>query len=87
MRRREAAQIFSEICERVPEAFINSISLMPSNRSKEDFNLRINVSLDVKNLASVQSVVSKHGMILKEDKGSLLIYGSQTKPNDMAIIV
>ncbi len=86
MRRHEAAQLFSEICECVPEAFINSISLTPSNRSKEEFDLRINVSLDAKNLTNVKSVVSKHGMILKEDKGSLLIYGSQTKPNGMAII-
>ena len=86
MRRREAAQLFSEICECVPEAFINSISLTPSNRAKEDFNLRINMSLDAKNLANVQSVVSKHGMILKEDKGSLLIYGSQIKHDGMAII-
>jgi len=34
---------------------------------------------------NVQSIVSKHGMILKEDKGSLLIYGSETKPNGMEI--
>jgi hypothetical protein len=35
---------------------------------------------------NVQSVVNKHGMILKEDQGSLLIYGSETKPTGMAII-
>ncbi len=86
MRRREAARLFSEICVCVPDIFISSISLMPSSRSKEDFDLRLNVSLDVKSLTNVQSIVSKHGMLLKEDKGSLLIYGSQTKPNDMAII-
>jgi hypothetical protein len=86
MRRREAAQLFSEICECVPDAFINSISLTPCNRSKEEFDLRINVSLDVKSFMNVQSIVSKHGMILKEDKGSLLIYGSPTKPTGMAII-
>ena len=86
MRRREAARLFSEICECVPDAFINSISLTPSNRSKEEFDLRIKVSLDAKSLTNVQSVVSKHGMILKEDKGSSLIYGSETKPTGMAII-
>jgi hypothetical protein len=35
---------------------------------------------------NVQSIVNKRGMILKEDQGSLLIYGSQTKPTGMAII-
>ncbi len=85
MRRREAARLFSEICECIPDAFISKISLTPSDRSKEEFNLRINVSLDVKNLINVQSIVNKHGMILKEDKGSLLIYGSETKPTGMEI--
>lgn len=87
MRRREAAQLFSEICECVPDAFVNSISLMPSSRSKEEFDLRINVTLDAQSLSNVQSVVNKHGMNLKEDKGSLLIYGNQTRVNDMAIVV
>lgn len=87
MRRREAAQLFSEICECIPDAFVNSISLMPSNHSKEEFNLRINVSLDPRSLTNVQSVVNKHGMNLKEDNGFLLIYGSQTKPNDISIVV
>jgi len=86
MRRREAARLLSEICKCVPDAFISSISLTPSNRSKEEFDLRINVSLDVKSLMNVQSIVNKRGMILKEDQGSLLIYGSQTKPTGMAII-
>jgi hypothetical protein len=44
------------------------------------------MSFDVKSLTNVQSIVSKHGMLLKEDKGSLLIYGSETKPAGMAII-
>ena len=86
MRRREAARLLSEICECVPDAFISSISLTPSNHSKEEFDLRINVSLDVKSLINVQSIVNKRGMILKEDQGSLLICGSQTKPTGMAII-
>jgi negative regulator of replication initiation len=59
--------------------------LTPISRSKEEFELRINVSLDVKSFMNVQSIVSKHRMILKEDKGSLLIYGSETKPNGMEV--
>ena len=85
MRRGEAARLFSEICECIPDAFISKISLTPSNRSKEEFDLQISVSLDVKSLMNVQSVVNKYGMILKEDQGSLLISGSQTKPTGMEI--
>ncbi len=86
MRRREAARLFSEICACVPDAFISSISLMPINLSKEEFNLRINVSLDAKGLTNVESVVNKHGLILKQGNGSLLISGSEAKPNGMPII-
>jgi hypothetical protein len=43
------------------------------------------VSLDDKSLKNVQSLVEKHRMILKEDKGSLLIYASETKPIEMEI--
>jgi len=62
------------------------VLLTPSNRFKKEFELRINVSLDDKSLKNVQSLVEKHRMILKEDKGSLLIYASETKPIEMEII-
>ena len=86
MRRREAVRLFREIGKCIPGAFISSVSLTPSNRFKEEFELRINVSLDDKSLKNVQSLVEKHRMILKEDKGSLLIYASETKPIEMEII-
>jgi len=86
MRRREATRIFSEISAFIHDAPIYSISLMPHGPSGEDFDLRINLDLDAKSLKNVQSVVSKHGMILKEDKGSLVILGTQGKPNGIPII-
>jgi hypothetical protein len=83
MRRREAIRLFSEICGCIPEALISCASLTPSVRSNEEFELRINASLDVESLKNLQSLVNKHGMVLKEDKGSLLIYKSETKPTEM----
>jgi hypothetical protein len=79
MQRREAIRLFSEICKSIPDAYITYTSLAPSARSNEEFELRINASLDVKSLKNVQSLVNKHGLILKKDKGSLLIYSSETK--------
>ena len=83
MRRREAIRLFSDICKCIPGVYITCASLTPSVRSNEQFELRINASLDVKSLKNVQSLVNKHGMTLKEDKGSLLIYASETKPIEM----
>ena len=84
MRRREAIRLFSEVCKCLPDAYITCASLAPSARSNEEFELRIDASLDVKSLKNVQSLVNKHGMILKEDKGSLLICAaSETKPTEM----
>jgi uncharacterized protein (DUF1697 family) len=83
MRRREAIRLFREICRCIPEVLISCASLTPSVRSNEEFELRIDASLDVKSLENVQSLANKYGMILKEDKGSLLIYASDTKPIEM----
>jgi hypothetical protein len=80
MRRREAVSLFSEIYKSIPDAYITWASLTPRARSNEEFELRINASLDVENLKKVQSLVNERGLILKEDKGSLLIYGPETKP-------
>jgi hypothetical protein len=90
MQRREAVRLFREISECISGAFISGMSLTQSNRFKKEFELHINVSLDDKSLKNVQSLVEKHGMILKEDKdkdkGSLFIYASETKPIEMEII-
>jgi len=78
MRRREAILVFREICECIPDVFINSITLSPSMPSLRDFVLRLNMSLNNRNLVSVQSIVNKHGLSMKENKGFVLIYGSGT---------
>ena len=65
----------------MPDAFVSSISLSPNMLSKTDFDLRLNVALDGKVLEDVAALVSRHGLNLKETKGSLLIYGSETKSN------
>ena len=80
MRRREAIRLFADICKCVPDAYMTCVSLTPRARSSEEFELRINASLDVKSLKNVQSLVNKHGMILKQDKESLLIYAPEAKP-------
>ena len=80
MRRREAIRLFKEICESIPSAYIKCASLTPSGHSNGELELRINTSLDVKSIKNVQALVNKHGMILKEEKGSLLIYSCETEP-------
>ena len=83
MQRREAIRLFAEIYKSIPDAYISCVSLTPRARSDEEFQLRINASLDVKSLKNVQSLVNEHGMILKESQGSLLIYAPETKPVKM----
>ncbi len=85
MRRREAIQLFREICKCMPDAFISSISLSPNTPSKKEFELKISMVLDRKNLKNVETLVNKHGLMLKQDNGSLLISGSAPKPNVMAV--
>lgn len=86
MQRREAIRLFREVCECIPDAYISGISLSPNRSSTSGFDLRINVTIDSKSLTNVQSVASKHGMVAKEDRGSILIYGSQTRSNCVEIM-
>ena len=69
----------------MPDAFVSSISLSPNKVSRKDFELKINVALDGRNLTDVQALVRKHGLVLDEDNGSLLISGSKTKPGEMQV--
>jgi hypothetical protein len=75
MQRREAVALFRDICKCIPDAFVSKISLTPRNDSNKEFELRINVLLEDENFESVQTVVNKHGLNLKEEHESLLIYG------------
>ena len=73
MQRREAIRVFREICKCMPDMFISSVSLIPNNRFKKDFDLRIYASFDLVSVKNVQSVSQKHGMNVIEEQGSLLI--------------
>ena len=86
MRRREAVLLFREICQCIPDAFISSISLSPNNTYKNEFELRINVALDARSLKDIRSVIDKHGLILKEDYGTLFIRGQRKYPSEMEIV-
>jgi hypothetical protein len=86
MRRREAIRILKEICQCVPDAFVSSVSLSPKTLSRRDFELRINAALDRRNLMDVETLVRKNGLMLNEDNGSLLIYGSKTKPSEVQVV-
>ncbi len=72
MQRSEGVQVFREICQCIPDALISSISIAP--RSTEEFELRISMFLDKQSLQHIQAIVDSHGLILREDKGTLLIY-------------
>ena len=74
MRRREAVRLFSEICKCIPDVLISYIALTQINRFTEDFELRINMVLDDEKFKDIESIVKRHGMGLKEDKGTLLIH-------------
>jgi len=76
MQRREAIQLFKDICKCMPDAFISSISLSSNTLSTGDFELCLNLALDGKNLENVEDLVSKRGLRFKECHGSVLIYGS-----------
>jgi hypothetical protein len=85
MRRREAIQLFKEICKCIPDAFVSGISLSPNRISARDFELKINVSLEGMNLTNVENLVKKYGLMLDESQGSLLIYGSKAKRCEMQV--
>jgi hypothetical protein len=86
MRRREVILLFREISERIPEAYISTLSLTQTENSTKDFGLKIGATLDASNLEKLQTVVTKHGLQFKEDSGSLLIYGSKQR-REMQIAV
>lgn len=81
MRRREAIRVFKEICQCMPDASVSSVSLSPNAVSKTDFELRLRMAIDKKSHDDMVALVSKHGLTLKESEGSMLICGSETKPN------
>ena len=85
MQRREAVRLFREICECIPDAFVDGISLIENYLSGE-FELHLNISLNAKGIENVQSLVSKHGLLLKEDKGTIVIYGSTQDPAEFEIL-
>ncbi|MGA2680739.1 MAG: hypothetical protein ABSF44_02945 [Candidatus Bathyarchaeia archaeon] len=85
MQRREAIELLREICECIPDAFVSGVSLSPNTFSGKNFELRINVALDGRNLVDVETLVRKYGLKLNQNKGSLLIYGSRAKPGELKV--
>jgi hypothetical protein len=86
LRRREAVIVFREICKCVPDAFISSVSLSPKKLSRRNFELRINATLEGRNLTDVETLVRKNGFMLNQDNGSLLIYGSKAKTFEVQVV-
>ena len=85
-RRREAILLFREISKCIPDAYITKISLNQEKNEKEEFELRINVIIQGEHFESVQSIVNKRGLNLKEDHGSLLIYEPKAPKIEIANI-
>lgn len=77
MQRHEAIRLLRNICKCIPDVLISCISLTPINLFKEDFVLRINMEFDHESFKHIESIVKKHGMNFKEEKGSLLIYEAE----------
>ncbi len=77
MHRREAIRLFRELSKSIPGMSVDAVSLTPIKNVQKEFELRINTSFDRKSLQDIQSVVAKHGLNIKEDKGTLLISGSR----------
>ena len=85
MRRREAIEILREICKCIPDAFVSSVSLSPSAYLENEFELKISVALERKYLRNVEALVQRCGLMLKESKGQLLIYGSKRATSEVLI--
>jgi hypothetical protein len=85
MQRREAIELLREICECIPDAFVSSVSLSPVTFSGRNFELRINVALEERSLADVETLVKKYGLKLNQNNGSLLIYGSKAKRSELKV--
>ena len=84
MQRSEGVQVVREICQCIPDALISSISIAP--RSTEEFELRISMFLDKQSLQHIQTIVDSHGLILREDKGTLLIYRGEIEAAGIELI-
>lgn len=89
MRRREAVEIFKEICECIPEASLSSVFL--TNRDTlfefvgENYELRLNVSLDEKFLRKINSIVKKRNMIMERKDETLLVYAPEIAPSKIPL--
>ncbi|MCW4018517.1 MAG: hypothetical protein NWF00_07570 [Candidatus Bathyarchaeota archaeon] len=88
MLRREAIQLFQEICKCIPEqSMLRSVFLKPHTREAdstgENFELWINVALDETSLKYVKQIVKNHKLSIGETSGSLVIY----KPEARRLVV
>ena len=84
MERREAVQVFREICECIPDlSVLSGVLLRPQNHSGESlkdlFDLQVNAILDAMTMKLVRAVVRKRGLVLKANRQYLLVHSIHLK--------
>ncbi len=88
--RREALQVFHEICELIPDAkMLNSVSITPTSKPGEipqDFELRIKIGLGPFEVHRVRSIVKKHDLDMREEDGILIIHAPENVPVSVAAL-
>ncbi len=80
LQRREAIEVFREICSRFSDAFlVGNVILRPSGESgssTEDYSLHIKVALFDESIDEIAKVVERHRLCFKRSNEYLVIYGS-----------
>lgn len=70
--RQKAVDLLREILEATKKTDITAISINPDEAG--DFTLRINCSVDEQIIKSIQPIISRDKLAMKQDRGFLTIY-------------
>ncbi len=80
LQRREAIEVFREICSCLPDAFlVNNVVLKPLDKfgsSRGDYSLYIKIAFAESSLDEIAKVVERRQLCFKRSDGYLVIYGS-----------
>ncbi len=77
LQRREALQVFHEICDSIPDAnlfaWVSLTSFGNEEPSNKSYELKIRTGQKLSDLKEIRSIVEKHGLFLEESDKTLTI--------------
>jgi hypothetical protein len=91
LQRREALQVFHETCKEIPDArLFNSVSLTPISKAHDfadvSYELKIRGGQNSLELERITSISEKHGLIMENSDGTMIIHGPAKTPVNMSVV-